>query len=166
MPHYADPRVRGATAIGILAGLLLALGIAFAIWTGVCPCERMPGAYLLGDEVTEPVEDWTFANQVPLCQIQVSTALLPHSINLNCMASEGELFLSCASCDGKYWSTAVLASSAARLRLGERVYPVTVSRVTDDATLDRAWAARAAKIGRGADQPRQDGWWSFRVASR
>jgi hypothetical protein len=82
------------------------------------------------------------------------------------MASDGKLYLSCASCDGKAWSTAVLADPEARLRLDDRVYPVRVTRVEDPAVLDEAWRARAEKVGRGLDIPRQEGWWSFRVESR
>ena len=162
-------RYRGA----VLATILLALGgiavVAFLTWFFYCPCERTSGGYLLGTSPEGPVEDWSFANDmdsVPLCQIQVDTGLLPHSINLNCMADNGELYLSCAGCDGKRWSTAVLANPEARLRAGDTVYPVTVTRVTDPATLDRAWIARAAKRGRPTDVPRQDGWWSFKVESR
>ena len=119
--------------------------------------------------MSEPVTDWSFTNSlddVPLCQIEVNAGLLPHSINLNCMSADGELYLSCASCDGKRWSTAVINNPAARLRAAGRVYPVTVTRVEDPATLDRAWIARASKLGRPIDTPRQDGWWSFRVVSR
>jgi hypothetical protein len=154
------------TLLLVLAALVVA---GFLTWFLYCPCERTSGGYLLGEEASEPVSDWSFANDmatVPLCQIQVDAGLLPHSINLNCMADGGELFLSCASCDGKRWSTAVLANPEARLRAGGIVYPVTVTRVTDPATLDRAWIARAAKRGQPTDVPRQDGWWSFRVTSR
>ena len=136
-----------------------------AVYFFYCPCERTPGGWLLGEEVEEPVRDWSFANDVPLCQIQVSRGILPHSINLNCMASDGELYLSCASCEGKVWSTAVLEDPEARLRIGDKVYPVRVTRVEDPAVLDEAWRARAEKTGRGHDVPRQDGWWSFRVES-
>jgi len=155
-----------ATILLILAGMGVA---AFLTWFLYCPCERTSGGYLLGSEVSESVDDWSFTSDreiVPLCQIQVSTGLLPHSINLNCMASQGELYLSCASCDGKRWSTAVLEDPRARLRAGESVYQVTVTRVQDPMILDRAWIARAAKLGRPTDTPRQEGWWSFRVVSR
>jgi len=156
----------------LTAVLVLILGVGVAaglMWCFYCPCERTPGGYLLGPEVTEPVADWSFVNDteaVPLCQIQVQVGLLPHAVNLNCMADNGELFLSCASCDGKRWSTAALEHPAARLRAGGAVYPVNVTRITDPATLDRAWTARAAKLGRATDTPRQEGWWSFRVESR
>ena len=157
--------IRGASVAVVLV-LLGVLAAGLLTWFFYCPCDRAPGGYLLGSEITEPIGDWGFANDVPLCQLQVSTGLLPHSINLNCMAAEGELYLSCASCDGKHWSTAILENSSARLRAGERVYPVVVTRVLDSATLDRAWIARATKLGRPADAPRQEGWWSFRVISR
>lgn len=168
MPSIQIQRHGGAmiTILAILAGIAVA---GFLTWLFYCPCERTSGGYLLGEEATEPVSDWSFANDmatVPLCQIQVDAGLLPHSINLNCMADGGELFLSCASCDGKRWSTAALNNPQARLRAGGTVYPVTLTRVTDPATLDRAWVARAAKRGRPTDTPREDGWWSFRVVSR
>jgi hypothetical protein len=82
------------------------------------------------------------------------------------MASEGELFLSCANCEGKAWSTAALNNDQARLRANGQVYPVKLTRVEDVSTLDRAWQAREEKLGRPTDRPRQDGWWSFAVESR
>mgnify|MGYP001390856032 CR=1 FL=1 len=78
--------------IGGLVTLVLVLAVAAAAgWFFYCPCERTPGGWLLGERVSEPVTDWSFANDVPLCQIQVRAGLLPHSINLNCMASAGVL---------------------------------------------------------------------------
>ncbi|MEZ5561255.1 MAG: hypothetical protein R3E86_22280 [Pseudomonadales bacterium] len=162
----ASHRTRGRTA-GMLLGAIALLGVGgFGLYFFYCPCDRTPGGWLLGETVDAPVTDWTFANEVPLCQIQVRRGLLPHSINLNCMASQGRLYLSCASCEGKTWSTAALADPDARLRLGQRVYPVRLTRVLDPAELDEAWHARAVKTGRGLDAPRQDGWWSFRATSR
>ena len=150
----------------IIAALVVIPLAAISYWALACPCERTPGLYLRGVEATERVNDWSFANQVPLCQIQVDAGLLPHALNLNCWAnSAGELYLSCAGCEGKRWSTAALANNQARLRLDRTVYPVTLTRVVDTAELDRAWESRAVKTGtRGA--PRPDGWWSFRVVSR
>ena len=114
----------------------------FLVWLFTCPCERMPGGYLLGEEVEEPIADWSFTNEVTLCQIQINAGLLPHSINLNCMSTAtGDLYLSCSQCDGKRWSNAVLDNSLARLRLNETVYPVTLTRVLDESEL-------AARLGR------------------
>lgn len=160
-------RTRGGVLRSLLIVLVLGGVAAFLIYFFYCPCERTPGGWLLGDVVDAPVDDWSFANSVPLCQVQVSRSLLPHSINLNCMATDdGQLYLSCASCEGKTWSTAALSDPAARLRIGESVYPVRLARVQDPGELDQAWQARARKTGRGQGNPREAGWWSFRVTSR
>lgn len=162
-----EARAQGGALAPVL-GLLAVIGvIAFAGYFLYCPCERTPGGWLLGDVVEQPVQDWSFANEEPLCQIQVFRGgIWPHAINLNCMAADGELYLSCASCQGKAWSTAALAHPDARLRIGDRVYPVRLARVEEATALDRAWNARARKTGRGIGTPRQEGWWSFRVVSR
>lgn len=157
---------RGSLLSTALITVAVITGIAIAGWVAVCPCERTPGSYLVGPEVAAPVTDWSFVNsEVGLCQIEVRRGILPHSINLNCMSSDGELFLSCAGCDGKIWSTAALNNPDARIRMNGVVYPVTVQRVEDEVTLDRAWQAREAKLGR-PETPRQEGWWSFQVSSR
>ena len=72
---------------------------------------------------------------------------LPHSVNLNCMATpDGQLFLSCSGCERKFWGRHVKDNDTGRLRLNGRVYPVVFNRVTDPAVLDRAWAARVKKL--------------------
>jgi hypothetical protein len=154
-------RVVVALLACVAAGIMLT-GISYYFY---CPCERTPGGWLLGDEITEPVQDWSFANDVGLCQVQVS-AVLPHSVNLNCMSSNGRLYLSCSRCDGKYWSTAAVESSVARIRVDESVYPVKITRVLDPVVLDEAWVARATKLGRPLDSPRPEHWWSFNLVSR
>lgn len=69
---------------------------------------------MLGAAADEPISDWSFANNVELCHIQINAGLLPHSINLNCMATlTGELYLSCSQCDGKRWSNAALDDNRA-----------------------------------------------------
>lgn len=161
----------GAVTLGLI-GLAVVVLAGALFWFFSCPCERTPGAVLWGEEAEQPVADWSFANQVPLCQIQTSTGLLPHAINLNCMASSsGQLYLSCSECDGKRWSSAALENPEARIRLDGIVYPVTLRRVTSQAELDRAWVTRYNKLSGGADgggevPARPDHWWSFEVSSR
>jgi hypothetical protein len=151
----------------IIAVLVVVPVIAVTYWALECPCDQTPGLYLRGAEAREKVTDWSFVNQVPLCQVQVDTGLLPHALNLNCWAdSQGDLYLSCGSCEGKRWSAAAVANGEARLRLEQTVYPVSLTRVVDEQQLDHAWASRAVKLGGGANQTRPGGWWSFRVASR
>ena len=155
--------------------LVLLVG-GFLAWSATCPCDYTPGGWLFGDEREEPVSDWTFANQVTLCQIQVRAGVLPHAINLNCFATRaGDLYLSCSNCDGKRWSGIAVNDGWARLRLDGAVYPVMLTRVLDPGELDRVWSARLDKLHSLAapanppaplGSPRPDGWWSFRVVSR
>jgi len=184
MEEQGTPARRSGTvkkvALGIGAMLALAVTVGCAYWTVTCPCDGTPGFVLLGERNDEPVADWTFANDVPLCQIQISIAMRPHSVNLNCMASpDGELFLSCSVGETKYWCPRVGEDEPARLRLNGVVYPVVLNRVMDTATLDKSWAARIRKLqkpGVIAMQPGQRGpspeaerpghWWTFHVRSR
>jgi hypothetical protein len=159
-----------------LTALLVVTAGGIAVWTTTCPCNRAPGFMLLGDVQETPVTDWSFVNDVPLCQIQIYAGLIPHAVNLNCMATpEGELFLSCSVCSTKYWASHVGANEPGRLRLNGRVYPVVLNRVQDEAILDRAWAARVKKLQVHGEPPynpapppdakRPDSWWSFQLRS-
>ncbi len=172
----SDWQSRRAMVKRALAAFVVISVAGFLSWFFICPCDRLSGGYLLGAEADVHVADWSFANEVTLCQIQFSTGLLPHSINLNCMATpSGDLYLSCSQCAPKHWSNAVLENATARLRLNDTVYPVTLTRVTDPAELDRAWLARVTKLNAlpapanpapPPGTPRPDHWWSFRVVSR
>ena len=148
-------------ALVLALALLAAVGLTF--WY-VCPCERTPGGPLQFAEVKEPIEDWGFANDVGLCQLEVQ-AFVPWSVNLNCMSDQQKLYISCARCDGKFWSTIALRNDTGRIAVGDRVYPVRMRRVLDPLELDLAWRARGQKTGRGLNQPRAEHWWSFELTS-
>ena len=152
----------------LIALALVALAAGTYIATQ-CPCDRLPGVFLWGDEQAEPVEDWSFVNDTGLCQLQVSGGVLPQSLNLNCMSDAGELFISCSRCEGKRWSATAVAHPAGALRVGTTVYPVTLRRLTAPDELDRAWTARARKIERAFNRKvegdRPDHWWSFQLSS-
>jgi len=142
-----------------IAGIvLLSLLVAGAIYyLSFCPCGPVPGAWLFGDPPDSAVDDWSFVNDreaVPLCQLQVTT-WRPHSINLNCMSSDSELYVSCSNCAEKRWSQDALTHPEAHIRAGSIVYPVILQRITDAAGLDEAWSARLRKINREAS-PRPD----------
>ncbi len=145
----------------LMAAIVAALG---AFWF-VCPCETVPGGPLAGERAPAAVTDWSFVNDVGLCQVQVDRGI-PWSINLNCMSSDGQLFVSCSRCAGKGWSGAALDNPNGFIRVRETVYPVTLQRVVQSERLDRAWAARAAKLGLEPGTERPGHWWSFQLISR
>lgn len=157
--------------------LVVALVSGFLVYSSICPCDRTPGGFLFGEQADETVSDWSFANDVPLCQLQIWAGIRPHAINLNCMSTpEGELYLSCSRCTSKYWADKVEENESGVIRMNGVVYPVVINRETDSAAMDRSWAARVAKLqtyGGGQynpkpapDAPRPDHWWTFRIVSR
>jgi hypothetical protein len=185
MTEQADfPRARSKTLRRVLLGLTAAAAVVVlgggTYWALTCPCDTLPGVVLLGEVHEAPVDDWSFANEVQLCQIQLNMGWRPHALNLNCMATpSGDLFLSCSAGAQKYWCPRVEADHPGRLRLDGVVYPVVLNRVTDPATLDAAWAARVQKLQNpvvqqvqpsGAvpspDAERPESWWTFHVRSR
>jgi hypothetical protein len=166
---------RRIVQISLAVFAVVVLG-GITVWTTTCPCNRMPGFMLLGDVQEAPVTDWSFVNDVPLCQIQIRAGIIPHAVNLNCMATpDGALFLSCSVCSTKYWASQVGPDEPGRLRLNGRVYPVVLNRVQDQAVLDRAWAARVKKLQVHGEPPynpapppdakRPDSWWTFQLRS-
>ena len=133
---------------------------------GPCgPCGPIAGGALSGNAVDGAVDDWSFVNQVPRCAVEVRSED-PHSVTVNCMSWQGELFVSCSDCDGKRWSGYALDDPAGRIRIGDDVYPVTLKRVEEPARLDAVWKARAAKLGKEESAPRPEGWWTFQLTSR
>ena len=162
---------------GSLGGLLAVAVVGFFIYSSVCPCDRTPGGFLLGEAAAGPVSDWSFANDVPLCQLQIYAGIRPHSVNLNCFATpEGEMYLSCSVCDSKYWASKVEANESSVMKLDGITYPVVLNRVQDPARMDHAWAARVIKLqthGGGPFNPipdldavRPDHWWTYHVTWR
>ena len=166
--------------LGVAATLVLVAASGGVIWAMTCPCATTPGFVLWGEVHEEPVTDWSFANGIPLCQIQINVGWRPHSVNLNCMATpDGYLFLSCSFGARKHWCPRVGENHPGRLRLSGVIYPVVLNRVMEPATLDRAWAARTQKLqypsvqevqpggggGPPPDATRSASWWSFQVRS-
>ncbi len=52
-------------------GILVLALLASLYWTMQYPRDRTPGFYLFGGAGDESVEDWSFANDVELCALQV-----------------------------------------------------------------------------------------------
>ncbi|MDJ0786394.1 MAG: hypothetical protein QNK05_06270 [Myxococcota bacterium] len=132
---------------------------------GIGPCGPIPGGSLGSDEITEPVSDWSFANDLRRCAVEVGGPESPRSVTVNCMSHEQRLYVSCSSCEGKRWSAIALEQPAGRVRAGDGLYPVTLRRVEQPEELDAVWEARGRKLGNDPE-PRPEEWWSFELSSR
>ena len=151
---------------------IVAGATAYYIYSLKCPCGGIPGGILFGERVQEPVSNWSMVNEVEICQLQIAAGIRPHSINLNCWATpEGDLFVGCMSCEGKYWGYQVGPNERGYIRVAGRVYPITLNRVENTDEMDSVWRSRFFKLGLRSPEPvpetpRPEGWWPFSVVSR
>jgi len=146
-----------------------ALLLGFLVLLGNQPCGPIPGDALEGEEVLEPVADWSFADAWPRCQLEVRPAD-PHSVTTYCFAGEGVLYVPAIMGDSKKWTKLAVADPRARIRIGGKIHPVTIERVDDPA--ERLVAARLGyrKYQDGEVPPDDfevpDDRWFFRLTSR
>ena len=149
------------------------LVLTFPVLLGIGPCssgpvwlERLPGGVLTGEFVSAPVDDWTFVQDAGLCQLEARPSF-PHSVTLNCFASNGELYIGCMACEGKMWSTYVSSDPNARVKIGGKIYAVTMHRLTDQEEIRVPWLSRWQKLRGNSDAPAvPPGYWLFHVTSR
>ncbi len=146
--------------------LALAAGLGLL---GNQPCGPLPGKALEGEVVTEPVTDWSFVDEHARCQVEVRPSE-PHSVTTYCFAEEGVLYVTAIMGESKKWTNFAVTEPDARIRIGERIFPVRMERLDDPA--DRRTAAEAAyrRHHDGAEPPadfevKEDRWY-FRVTSR
>ncbi len=152
-----------AKAIALVL-VILVVGALGTFWF-VCPCEQMPGGPLQGERSMTQVQNWSFANEPGLCQVEVDRGI-PWSVNLNCMSVDNALYISCSRCEGKGWSAAALDNPEGYIRIRQTVYPVTFKRLVSTDELDAAWRARLQKLDADVSTPRPAHWWSFKLVSR
>ncbi len=144
--------------------LVIPIAAAALATLGLGPCGPIPGGALSGSERGGVIDDWSFANEAPRCAVEVRPSD-PHSVTVNCMSWKSRLFVSCSDCAGKTWSRYAVDDPRGRIRIGESVYPVLLTRVEDSSVLDSVWRARATKLGEKASA-RPEGWWAFELRSR
>lgn len=152
---------RPGTGRGVRHALLAPLAL---LVLGLGPCGRIPGGRLSGREVEQAVEDWSFTEAFPHCQVEVRPSR-PYSINANCYTANGALYLGCMHCSGKRWPSYVVADPEARVRFGDRIYPVRAVRVTESSELQATWQARARKYGAAGGPAPPGDYWLFRLES-
>jgi hypothetical protein len=134
-------------SLGIIVVCLILILIVLRI-TGFGPHARTPGLWLKGNVVTTPVTDWSFTDKIPVIQIQTQTSyLLPHSVNINCLNYNGQLYLVSVYPAGTAhtWNDNVMRDPHVRLKIGDQIYDRTLSLVTDPAEQEGILQARHNK---------------------
>ena len=134
-------------SLGIIVVCLILILIVLRI-TGFGPHARTPGLWLKGNVVATPVTDWSFTDKIPVVQLQTETSyLLPHSVNINCLNYNGQLYLVSVYPAGTAhtWNDNVMRDPHVRLKIGDNIYDRTVSLVTDPAEQEGVLQARHNK---------------------
>lgn len=134
-------------SLGVIIVCFILLLVVLRI-TGFGPHARTPGLWLKGNVITAPVTDWSFTDKIPVIQIQTQTwYLLPHSVNINCLDYNGELYLVSVFPAGTAhtWNDNVIRDPHVRLKIEDNVYDRTVSLVTDPAEQEGVLQARHNK---------------------
>ncbi len=129
-------QIIGSIIVGLVAVLLLLRVTGFE--PKDCPptdrslsC-KMPGLWLKGEPVTNPVTDWSFTDKIQQIKIQTQTPfLLPHSVTIWCAVYNGNLYVS--SYRGRLWVEDTIRDPHVRLKIAGQVYDRDLSVVTDPA---------------------------------
>ena len=134
----------------IVGGILACLALVLVVLriTGLNPHDGIPGLWLTGDLVTTPVTDWSFTDQVPTIKLQTqSRFLLPHSVTINCVAYNGQLYVTSTYSAGlpRSWNTNVMRDPHVRIKIGDKLYDRTLVVVTDPAERQGLLEAKAKK---------------------
>ncbi len=113
--------LKTTAAIG-MAALTMACGGPFLV---------IPGGALSGEVVAEPVRDWSFATD---SFVDLETRPDdPYSVELNYIVRDGRLYIDPA--EGRSWLEHLRADPRARVRFGDRVYPVNAVLVGEPGVL-------------------------------
>jgi hypothetical protein len=137
--------------LGAFLVCLVLLLVALRI-TGFEPHGNRPGLWLKGDPVTTPVADWSFTDKIPTVKVQTNTwYLIPHSVTTNCVAYNGQLYLTSVYRPGleyphgRNWNSNIARDPHVRIKIGDQLYDRTLSYVTDPAERAGVIQAKAKK---------------------
>jgi hypothetical protein len=100
-----------ATRVIVLCFVLAGCGGPFLIF---------PGGRLSGEVVTDPVTDWSFADD-RFVDLETRPGD-PYSVELNYIVKDGKLYLDPK--EGRRWLTYIRDDPRVRVRFGAKVYPV------------------------------------------
>lgn len=124
------------------------------------PYGTIPGKRLQGEEVTDPIDDWSFASQYRRVNVEVRPSD-PYSVNAGYFVDDGALYISSAK---SRWAQFLLQDPNIRVRVGEKLYRVRATRM-EGADLEEAHNAYSTKYPNRTPEQIAERWF-FRLESR
>ena len=160
----------GRIVRGLLILLVVLVGAVAALFVGARfhdgPLGPIPGGSLqAGELVTQPPADWSFATDVT--EIQMQLAYESTSRTTWVLVKDGVAYIPCSLSQppGKTWYKKADQNGQAIVRIAGKRYPVTLTRVQDDATRTALGQVAVAKYPSAA-RVSSGGAWFFKVESR
>lgn len=122
------------------------------------------GALVAGEVVAAPVTDWGFATEIDTIELQLDGESSSRTTWV--LVNEGRAFIpaSLSFPPGKRWHKTADQNGAAWLRIGGQRYPVTLTRIQDEALRTQLIGVVGQKYTGGP--PGEGGVWFFEVVSR
>ncbi|HIG40821.1 MAG: hypothetical protein ABGY96_04005 [bacterium] len=148
----------------VIVVLLIPVLVGFGpCTTGPRWLQQMPGGVVNGEAVSGNIGDWSFVADAGLCALETRLDF-PHSITVYCFNEGPKLYVGCMGCEGKVWSRYVTNDNRARIKIADKVYPVTMNRIDDQDELKVLWNMRQS--GRETSRPLPQSYWLFELTSR
>lgn len=135
-----------------------------AICLAACkPILTFPGGAL--DGIVTPVPaDWSFTDAIKTVQLETRPAD-PYSVNIWVIALDGQLYVH-AGANRARWVEHIEADPRVRIAVGDALYELTATRVTEQAEFDRFSDAYDAKYERRPRNGSVEEAWLFRLLPR
>jgi hypothetical protein len=159
----------------IVKGLVILVIVLIVLVAGVVEVARfhdgplgfIPGGPLvMGELVAQPPADWNFAADVQ--EIEMQLAYEKTSRTTWVLVKDGVGYIPCSLSfpPGKRWHKAADQNGAAVLRIGGKRYPVTLTRVKDEALATEMGKVALAKYPAAARVDPAGGAWFFKIEPR
>ena len=130
----------------------LALILLVALTSGCQPSDMRPGLWLSGNVEAGPVRDWAFSDAETEILVETRTWYgIPHSVTIWGATQGGVFYIPSLYFgeeeypDGRYWNRNVARDPRVRIKIGERLFEGSATRVTDENEWNRAAQAFAQK---------------------
>ncbi|MCH8819894.1 MAG: hypothetical protein IIB03_06185 [Acidobacteria bacterium] len=151
---------------GIAVGLVLVTAALFVLYLNrTDPWDRVPGKRITGEEVIEPVDDWSFMETSTRVTLEVRPSD-PYSVDIRAFLHEGVLYLSSLSPENR-WTQFLIEEPNLRLKVGNKIYKVRATRVGPALENEILKAKEQMNPGRPERTPEEKARnWHFRVDSR
>ena len=121
----------------VVVVVLAALGLAGCAGG---PWGPIAGGSLAGERSSERIGNWAFARSSQYVDLEVRPDD-PYSVTIHYYVVDGSLYVEAGDNGRSRWRPMLWADGRARVRFGDRVFPVVATEVTDPAEIQRVLPA-------------------------